>query len=512
MSRTQNVKRNFIFSMLLYVLQLVLKFVLRTIFIYTMGAEYIGLNGLFSNVFSFLNLAELGIGSAIVFAMYKPIAENDLEKVKALQNLYKKFYLSIALFVLVIGGVLTPFIKAFIKNDVTVDINVYILFVMYLFNAVVGYFSAHKRSLLLAYQRNDLEKKVSAVCIFAMTLLQIAVLLLFRNYYAYFAVNIVFTILECVIIHVVANKKFPEINGKGSVLDVQTKKDITKNVAALSMHKIGSAVVFSTDNILLSSFFGVVILGAYSNYALIITSITSIFNLLKTALTGSVGNLIANCDNVYTYQRYKNINFIFSFLTAFCTVCLLVLLQPFIRAWTGGGVYLLDFSTVVILCVSFYLSNMRTTTSIFRDAAGLFWQDRWKPIIESVVNLGASIGLAYLMGINGVFLGTIISTVIAPLWVEPLVLYKNYFKKSLWLYFRRFLLDAVITIIAGGCTFAVCCLIPDGGIWLLIARFATCGCLALGLLTLCYCWTPEFRATMAIAKSFLQNLLPHKKK
>lgn len=511
MSRTENVKRNLIFNVVRFVTQLVLQFVLRTVLIYVMGVEYIGLNGLFSNIFTFLNLAELGIGSAIVFAMYKPIAEEDTQKIIALQNLYKKFYFIIALIVLLIGGILTPFVKMFIKDNVSVNINLYILFVMYLSNAVVGYLSAHKRSLLLAYQRNDIEKKISTICLIFMYAIQVGVIFLTKNYYAFFAVNIAFTIIECVVIWIVTDKYFPNIKGKGSVIDKNTKTEITKNVAALSLHKIGGAVIFSTDNILVSSFFGVLILGAYSNYALIITSLNSLLGLIITSLTGSVGNLLASSDKEIVYQKFKQLNFINSFLSAFCAICLFILFQPFIKIWTGGGVYLLNNSTILILCISFYFTKMRANVNLFKDCAGLFRQNKWQPVAEAVINLSVSIILAKFLGINGVFIGTIISTIVAPFWVEPKVLYKHYFNKNVWQYFKRYAIDVLITILVASCCYFVCGFIPDGGLWLLVAKFALCCSLTLVLLILSYCWTPEFKETFAMAKNFLKNVFSKNK-
>ena len=269
MTRTQNIRKNLIFNIIKYVTNLLLQFVLRTVLIYYMGAEYLGLNGLFTNIFSFLNLAELGIGSAIVFSMYKPIADNDVEKIKSLEHLYKKFYIIISIIVGTIGLAITPFIKYLMNGGVSVNINIYILYIMYLVYTLVGYWSAHKRSLLFAYQRNDVENKIKTICIVGMSLIQIVVLVLFKNYYIYFSISILFTLIECILIQVYANKLFPEISGKTHPLDKETKKEITRNVTAISMHKIGGAVVFSTDNILISTFLGVVVLGAYSNYALI---------------------------------------------------------------------------------------------------------------------------------------------------------------------------------------------------------------------------------------------------
>lgn len=506
MTRTQNVKRNLIFNIVRFATQLVLQFVLRTILIYYMGNEYIGLNGLFTNIFNFLSLAELGIGNAIVFSMYKPIAQNDIEKVKALQNLYKKFYLIIAIIIIAVGGVITPFVNVFINGEVTVDINIYILFVMYLVNSIVGYFSAHKRSLLFAYQRNDVENKIKTLLFTLMTVTQIIVILLTKNYYLFFAVNIVFTILESVFVHIMANKLIPEINGKGSEIDASTKKQITKNITALSLHRIGSAIVNSTDTILVSSFFGVVVLGAYSNYALIISSLTTLFSLVTTAFSGSVGNLIASTNIDYAYGKFKQINFLFSYLSSFCTICLICLFQPFIKVWTGGGEYLLNFSTVVIISLSFYFSKMRLGVNMFKDCAGLYWQDRWKPLVEALVNLGVSILLAFFMGIDGIFIGTIISTFAAPLWVEPLVLYKHYFKKKVSTYFTRYLLDFLIMAVSCVICYIVCYFIPDGSIWWLILKFAVCIMLSNVLLILAYLPTKEFKEWLGLIKDALKGL------
>lgn len=512
MSRTNNIRKNLIFNIIKFVTNLLLQFILRTVLIYYMGAEYLGLNGLFTNIFSFLNLAELGIGSAIVFSMYKPIAENDIEKVKTLENLYKKFYMIISLVVGIIGLAITPFIKYLMSGGVTVDINIYILYLMYLAYTIVGYWSAHKRSLLFAYQRNDVENKIRTICIIGMSIVQIVVLILFKNYYLYFSISILFTLIECILIQVYANKLFPEINGKSQPLDKETKKEISKNVTALGMHKIGGAVVFSTDNILISSFLGLTVLGAYSNYALIITSLISIFSLISNALMASIGNLIASSTREYVYSKFKLINFIFTYLSAFSTVCLITLFQPFVAKWTGGGEYMLGLSTVLIICFSFYITRMRAGVGLFKEAAGIFWQDRWRPIIEAIVNLVTSIILVKLIGINGIFIGTIISTLVAPFWWEPLVLYKHYFKRSVKGYFVRYLIDFLIMCASCVITYFVCSFIPDGSIWLLIAKFAVCILLSNILLVLAYLPTKEFKELFAMGKGFLKNMFKKKNK
>lgn len=228
------------------------------------------------------------------------------------------------------------------------------------------------------------------------------------------------------------------------------------------------------------------------------------FSLIITALTGSVGNLIASNNESYSYEKYKQINFLFSILTSFCTVCLFVLYQPFIQTWTQTSQYLLHISTVFFICLSFYLTKMRTGTLIFKECAGLYWQDKWKPICEAVVNLVTSIILTKFIGINGIFIGTIISTIAAPFWIEPLVLYKNYFKKNVGSYFLRYLYDFVVMLGVGAVCYFVCALIPMGGLWLMIAKFAVCISLSIVLLILAYCWTKEFKSSLVLVKQLLK--------
>ena len=511
MTRTQNIRKNLIFNIIKFVTQLVLQFVLRTILIYYMGAEYLGLNGLFTNIFSFLNLAELGIGSAIVFSMYKPIADNDIEKIKALQNLYKKFYCIISIVVGVLGIAITPFIKYLMNGGVTVDINIYVLYLMYLAYTLVGYWSAHKRSLIFAYQRNDIENKIKTICIIAMSIIQIGILIIFKNYYLYFSISILFTLIECILINVVANKLFPEINGKSEPLDIKTKKEITKNVTALSMHKIGGIVVFSTDNILISTFLGVAILGIYSNYQLITASLTSVFSLLSNSMTASVGNIIAKDSIDHAYSKFKQLNFFFNYLSAFITICLIVLVQPFIKIWTANAEYLLDMGIVLLMSLSFYIGKSLTTISIYKDCAGIFWQDKWRPLVEALVNMISSIVLLKIFGMAGIFMGTIISQIF-PFLVAPIILYKHYFKRSVKGYFARYALDFVIMCACCVITYFVCSLIPDGGIWWLILKFVVCILLSNILLILAYLSTKEFKELFSMAKGMLKNVFKKKAK
>lgn len=511
MTRTQNIKKNLMFNIIKFVTQLVFQFVLRTILIHYMGAEYLGLNGLFTNIFNVLNLAELGIGSAIVFNMYKPIADNDIEKIKSLQALYKKFYKIVAIIVGSVGIAICPFIKYLMNGGVSANINVYVLYIMYLAYTLVGYWSAHKRSLLFAYQRNDVENKIKTICIAGMTIIQIIVLMIFRNYYLYFSISILFNLIESILIQIVAKKMYPEISGKSQPLDSETKKSITKNIFALSLNQIGWVIVLSTDNLLISSFLGVGTLGVYSNYSLITSSITSFFMLIYNALTASVGNLMVTAERSYAYERFKKVYFVFAYLSSFSMICLVCLFQSFILKWTGGGNYILNFDTVIFICLSFYFMRMRQGVLTFKEAGGYYRQDMWRPIVEAIVNLVASIVLVKLIGLSGIFVGTIISTLVAPFWVEPCVLYKYYFKRSVKSYFVRYLLDFLV--MCAGCviTYFICSFIPDGSIWMLILKFIVCIVVSNMILILAYFPTKEFKELFELLKKFVKNIFNRKK-
>ena len=492
MTRTDNIIRNSKFAIIKFVMQLVLQFILRTVLIYTLGKEYVGINGLFSNILNLLNLADLGIGTAIVFSMYKPIAENDIEKVKSLSNLYKKIYNIIATIIFVVGLAIIPLLKFLVKDGYPDDINIYIVYIVLLVNTVISYFAAHKRSLLFAYQRNDIENKIRTTALVSLNLVQIILLLVTKNYYLYVFMMPVFTMLECILVITYANKLFPEINGKASSIDSETKKQITKNVAALSMHKLGGVIVFSTDSILLSLFFGLSEVGIYSNYYLIISSLISLFSVIATALKGSIGNLIATSDKEKVYQRYKFLNFAFSWVVGWSSICFICLFQDFMLFWTRSTDYLFPMFTVIILVAYFYIKEMREVNILFEDAGGILWQDRYKALGEAISNPIFSILFIKWVGISGVFIGTIISSLLFPSWIEPYVLHKHLFDKPKKNYFINYFFNTIITILIGGLTYFICSLIGTTIIGFIAKCLICCIVPNLGFL-LCYFRKTEFK-------------------
>ncbi|NCB48017.1 MAG: hypothetical protein EOM55_00065 [Clostridia bacterium] len=509
-TRTKRSLNNILFSLIAYVLQVILGFIVRRYFIYFIGAEYLGLTALFSNVLSILSLAELGFGSAIIFAMYKPMAEKNEEKVKQFLELYKKFYLVVGFVVLGIGLALTPFVHLLINGTPAVSVNLQVVFLILLVNTTMSYFFAHRRALLYTSQRNDIESKINIIAHITSTILQLLILFTIKDYYFYLSVGIFITILNNFLVWFITQKKYRNYLGKPSEeLDFKTKKEIKKNVIAMVFHKIGGVIVFGTDSILISMILinGLDTLGKYSNYILITTYVGAIIALLISSIRGSVGNSIATQSVEDNFRLREKLNFVFFWIVGFCAVCIFVLSGPFISVilTKSSSVNLLLGNEIVLLVsVSFFLTYSRYLTGVFLETAGLFHPWRFSAIIESAINLVASILLGLWIGLAGIILGTILSTILMPLWVAPHVLNKYYFKKSTFVYMGKYLIYAGATLTAGLVTWFVCSFVPNGTILLLVAKFAICAVLPNIVLFLCLCWMPEFKQAIQWLISLLK--------
>ena len=308
--RTSNSIRNSFSATLQTLVTMIVGFIAQTIFIRLLGAEYLGLNGLFTNILSMLSIFELGIGNAIVYNLYKPIADNDIGKIKSLMRFYKKAYNIIAILVLVFGLVIVPFLPLFVKN-VTVDINITIVYILFLMSSVASYVLTYKRSLIYANQKNYIINYLHAGYIVILNVLQLLVLYLFKNYYIYLLLKIVCQLLENIILNVIANKMYPYLkDNDASKLDKKTEKSIFKKIKALFFHKVGSYIVLGTDNLIISTFIGIVVVGYYSNYYMVINAVNTFGFQIITSAVASIGNLLVTENAEKTYSVFKKIRFL----------------------------------------------------------------------------------------------------------------------------------------------------------------------------------------------------------
>lgn len=448
MSRIDNVTKNFKYAVFGQISGLIIGFIGRYVFIRTLGAEYLGLNGLFANILSILSLAELGIGPAMVYSMYKPLAENDQDKVNALMFLYRKLYVIIGLFIALTGLILTPFLGYFIKNIPDVN-NIKIIYILFVFNSSISYFFSYKRSLIIADQKRFIATYYRYGFYFVLNIAQIIILILTRNYLIYLMLLVTSTILENIFISNKANQLYPFLKEKNDAkLNDEEKKSILRNIKAMMCHKLGSTVVMGTDNLLISKFVGLVQVGLYSNYYLITSSLNIIFGLLFQSLTASIGNLGVLENERKKLFTFQVVNFVGFWIYAFSSICLFILLNPFISLWIGNQ-YLFSLELVSLIVLNFYLTGMRKSVLTYRDALGLFWYDRYKPVFEAMLNLVFSIFLVKRIGISGIFLGTAMSTITVCFWVEPFILYKYGFERSVKAYFMIYIKYTMTAIFIG---------------------------------------------------------------
>lgn len=449
--RTEKSIKNSIAAILVNIVTMLIGFVAQALFIRILGAEYLGLNGLFSNILSMLSIAELGIGSAIIFNLYKPLSEGDTKKINDLMRFYKKAYNIIFFVVLVVGILIVPFLK-YIVGNISISINIYLVYILFLGSSLSSYVLSYKRSILYADQKKYIINYIHIIYLIILNCSQLAIIYFTKNYYTYLLLKIVCQLIENGIISLIVNRKYSFLNIKESnELDKEVKKSIFIKIKGLIFHKVGSFLVWGTDNILISTFFGVINVGIYSNYSLIINAMTNLFYQLINATTASIGNLLVEKNNDKAFEIFEKIDFINYCAVTWSAVCFLIVIQAFITIWVGNQ-YLLPLSIVIVLVISYYQKMMRTTYDTFKEAAGIWHEDRFIPILESLVNIISSIILLKLFGLVGVFLGTIVSGLVLWLYSYPKYVYKMIFNKDAKYYYQKnvkyFVVFIFISIVA----------------------------------------------------------------
>ena len=419
-------------------LRLIMQFAIRTVFIHFLGKEFLGLNGLFTNILSLLSMAELGIGSSIVYSMYKPLAVGDQPKIRALMQLYKKAYNYIGFLVGIIGLGLIPFLKYMISSDIEMS-TIYIIYILFLANSVVSYFFTYKRSMLIADQRTYVTTINDFIFLIVTTVVQILFLFLYPNYVLYLAIQILFTFIGNLSISRITDKEYPYLLDKHhEKLDKETITEIKKNVIGNVSSKIGGVIVMGTDNILISSFVSLTAVGLYSNYTLIVNSVQNLCKQVTNSITASIGNYAATNERSKGYELFKKHFFVNHTLIFFSTVILFNVLNDFIVWWLGDTFVLTEMATILVI-VNYAIQVYRNTGFVFIESYGLYWYQRKKAIIEAFINLAVSLLLliVFRLGITGVLLGTIISSFGFVIWYEAYIIYKHAFNLPLWNYVKK---------------------------------------------------------------------------
>lgn len=427
--RTKNSMKNGIASLGSNIISVLIGFVAQAVFLKILGSEYLGLNGLFTNILSMMSIVEMGIGSAIIYNLYKPIAQEDIKTIKSLMRFYKKSYRCIAGIVFFIGiGIL--FFLPSIVGEININVNIYIVYLLFLLDTICSYLLSYKRSILYAQQKNYLIQIVHIFYTILLNGIQLLFLFLTKNYYLYLEIKITMRVLENLAITFLANKLYPYLKEKKvEPLSKSLEKDIFKKVKASFFHQIGGFIVFGTDNIIISKFLGLVTVGLYSNYHLIIDAVQKIFMQVIKETTASIGNLLVTETKEKHFLVFKRIRFLNFWISTFTSVCLFIIMDSFVTLWIGA-IYLLPFSVLVVLTLNHFQRCSRYTYSVFKEAAGILYEDRFVPMIESFLNIVVSILLVKRFGLTGVFMGTLISSLVLWIFSYPKFVYAKLFQRK----------------------------------------------------------------------------------
>ncbi|MGP6140230.1 lipopolysaccharide biosynthesis protein [Jeotgalibaca sp. A127] len=448
MGRMRATFLNSITSMLGRILTLVLNFVVRIVFVRYLDAELLGVNGLFTNIIQVLSFAELGIGTAFTFALYKPLASHDYSKLNALMRIFKKSYIVIGSIILVAGLSLTNFLPIIIQDVGSIE-NLPTIYTLFILNTSFSYFFSYNRSLLIADQKLYITIIVQNVFQFIMSISQIIILVFTQNYILFLSAQIISTVLQNIFITLVVRKHYGYIlAGKRGKLGEKDKKNIIKNIQGLVVNKLGTIAVLSTDNIIISIFIGISQVGIYSNYTLILTAVKQVINQIFGAAIASIGNLTATSNKEHLQLTYKRMLFLSTIITGISSVIIFNLLNPIVLLFFGVD-YLFSKSISLLITIEFYFDIVRIVNLTFSESLGLFWYTRYKSLLEGIVNLSISIILVNYLGISGIIIGTICSKVFVSLWYEPLILYRHGLHLKLRTYIKYFYNNLFISILIG---------------------------------------------------------------
>lgn len=446
MSRVRNSVYNSLCGIIAYLVITLVAFISRKIFATVLGQEYLGLEGLFINIISMLSLSELGLSTAILFFLYEPVTKSNNEVVKTYMSFYKKIYRYIGSFIFIIGILITMNLKYIVKTELPL-IQVQIYFVLFLLSTVVTYFYSYKKGILYADQNNRIISLIHMGMKICGSILQIIILIKLKSYIGYLMILIISNLIENILCSRIVDKKYPYLKEKNIVdLEKKQKKEIYYKVKGLVIQNISGFIVTSTDNIIISIFVNVISVGIYSNYILISQTLKTLFSQVYSAFTTSFGNLVVKEDSKKIYEVFEKVKFFSFWSISFCTVMYIVLIQPFIELWMGKE-YLFSYTIAILIGISFYVTMMNVPFISMQNALGLHHLDQYIVILQAVMNLLISLVLVEKIGVIGIIIGTICSTIIFPTLSKPYIIYKNVFKQNVFKYYMEYIVQSSFMLI-----------------------------------------------------------------
>ena len=475
-NRTKNTTRNIASGLIYQIVSIILPFINRTAILWILGAEFTGLAGLFSSILNVLNMAELGFNTAIVYSLYRPMADKDNKKICEIVSLFRKIYNIIGTIILIGGLAVMPFLPNLINGSYPDTINLYTLYLLYLINSAISYYLfAYKECLLIADQRQDIAKNIRTAVNIIRYLAQLLVLLITKDFYAYLTVAIIGTIITNILIHVSTRKRYPFYSRIKTKLKIPA--ELKKQVSGLMINKICDTFRNSFDSLIISSFIGLTATAIYGNYYYIYSALYGIMLVISSAMSASIGNAIVKKTKEDNYRDLLAFSQIYTGIISFCAISLACLYQPFMKIWAGEEL-MLPTLDMILFCIYFYVINLNNIRNQYVSGTGLWWKLKASYVIEAAANLILNIVLGKLFGITGVILATIITIFVFNYLQRNRVLFKNYFKdQSLAKYYKEQAYYALLFIIGFVASYLICEIIPIEGAINLIIRLIICAIL-----------------------------------
>ncbi len=498
-SRTKNSMRNIIVSIVMMLISFLVTFVYRRLFVEVFDVQYLGVTSLFSSVLTLLSLAELGFGAAVMYALYKPMLDQDELKIAQIIKYFKKVYYIIAFIVLVIGFAIIPLLPYIIKDmPNNLDPNAYVMYVFYLAGAVLSYFNAYKTTLLQADQKEYIIKSVSTVISVGSRILIILLLLFIKSFYVVLIIENSVNIITNIVLTIIINKKYPFLKKKTENLSDNMRKSIKKYTASMFTHKLGGIILNITDILLISIFFGATSNGYYANYLLLTTSINSVINVFFSGMQASLGQCVAENNQEKTFELFRIINLICSWIAFFTTIGIMFVSKSFVILWLGKE-YIIDDFLLLMICLAFLLENMSRSSGLFISATGVFNKTAYLSIVYAFSNFGFSCLFIWLIGMPGVFLGTVVARLIVfP--VENYYLCKYGIKIKVIEFYKRLLLQIFVGMLGFFALYGLSLIRIESNILMLIFRLLMVMIVPNIIFIIGYCKTIELKSIFVILK------------
>lgn len=490
-----------------YALNTIVGFVCRIVFVRMLSAEYLGISGLFTNILSLLSLAELGISSAITFALYKPIAQENEEKIASIMQFYRFAYMAIGIVVAAIGLILIPFLNVIITDAPNIKENIYLLYLLYLFNTVISYFFSYRQSLLTAMQRQYIVVGYSYIVTILQSVIQMIFLVITKEYLIYLIIQIAGGIIYNVWVSIKAAKDYPYIKNRNvPKLSREETKDLLRNIKALAVNKLAGVLVNSTDNIAITYFRGLSSVGFASNYVLFSSTLDKMITQLFNGLIGSVGDLNASSDEEKRYSFFKILNLANFWLYGWAAIGIAVISGDLVRLFYGDN-YVMSVTIPLILAVNFYSIGMLHAVYTYKSTLGLFRYGQYLLFLTGIINLVLDVVWGRVWGTLGIYCATFVARLLTNLWYEPYAVYRYGFNKNPILYLIRYLKYAVIIVITGGICYALCDLCRFAVVINIIVKVAICSIVPNTIFYFCFRKTDEFEYLYESMKRIFKRLI-----